>query len=138
MSIEPMPKSWRNGRAIPPEAVEATVVLGVGKVNGYKIGDVVYTWQSAGAREPLIPWGTWSVQYPLRVGLNPTSNDPHVEHPPSGLRFPIKWNNGCPHILQSQQRELEMAERFDWLPEPETIPKLAVRMFACHLKGLII
>ena len=33
VSIEPMPASWKNGRAIPAEAKFATVVLGVGTVD---------------------------------------------------------------------------------------------------------
>ena len=68
--------------------------------------------------------------------LEPTSDDPHVEHTPSGLRFPIHWVNGCPHIRTSQQRELEMASALDVLPDPELIPVCAVKVVADHLKTL--
>ena len=57
VSIEPMPRAWANGRRIPREAQKVTVVLGVGTVDGYKVGSTVYTWPSAGVSEPLIPWG---------------------------------------------------------------------------------
>ena len=135
VSIEPMPASWKNGRKIPSEAKFATVVLGVGAVDGYKLGDTVYTWPSAGVVEPLIPWGRWSAEHDMQADLNPTSNDPHVVHAPTGLKFPITWINACPHILQSQRRELEMASKLGVLPEPDKIPRYAVRMIANHLKG---
>ena len=87
------------------------MVPGVGKVDGFKIRNTVYTWPNAGVSEPLIPWGRWSVEYDMQADLNPTSDDPHVVHAPTGLKFPTTRINGCPHIMQSQRNELEMAIR---------------------------
>ena len=136
VSIEPMPKSWANGRKIPKEAKQVTVVLGVGTVDGFKVRNTVYTWPNAGVSEPLIPWGRWSVDHDLKADLNPTSHDPHVEHVPSGLMFPIHWINGCPHIKKSQQRELELAATLEVLPEPERLPLWAVECISEHLKKI--
>ena len=51
-----MPEEWGNGKKIPAEATYAVVQLAVGSINGYKVGDTVYTWPGSGEAEPVIPW----------------------------------------------------------------------------------
>ena len=72
----------------------------------------------------------------MSFDINPTSKGPHVEHEPTGTRFPIAWSGGSPHLLASHRDELEMAAKLCQMPYPEKLHIKAARALAGNLKKL--
>ena len=106
---QPFPASW-NG--VPPKHAELTALfLAVGKIPGYKIGEVVYVSEEHGEMEPVFPWGRYSRKWLLTADLNYHSADPHILHEPSGLKFPVIWKGNLPHIYERQIEQLRFADR---------------------------
>ena len=66
--------------------------------------------------DPLLPWGKFSRKYKLTAGMNFYSEDPHVVHVPSGLKFPITWKGTTPYLYQKQATELKMVHNVHTLP----------------------
>ena len=129
------PEEW-NG--VPPaDAKPATVSLGVGEASGVQIGDTVYLSDEYPEVEPIIPWGRWSKRWKLTGDFNWHSEDPHVQHVPTGLQFPIIWRRHCPHLTQSQVKELMTVARIHEFPDPEEFPvKVIKTMRRCLVNSL--
>ena len=70
----------------------------------------------------------------MEADLNYSADDPHVVHVPSGVKCPIKWINGCPHILLSHRDELEFTAKLHQTPQPDGSPVNAMKIVTTHRK----